>query len=127
MRGRIAAIVLICAAAVSPANGRAVSRATKGAHGSCRVVAGEKLLTKAGGADGLCAAVEHAVVKVAPKARYKAEVKVLPRSRISTTLVVDGRAQPEQKFAVMDDELRPDTIERFAEGLAAQVAEASKR
>src|SRR6476469_9873645 len=70
MRGRIAAIVLICAAAVSPANGRAVSAATRNAHGPCRVVAGEKLLVKAGGPDGLCNAVERAVLKSAPKARY---------------------------------------------------------
>src|SRR6476469_8956516 len=98
MRGRIAAIVLICAAAISPASGRAVSAATRGAHGSCHVVAGEKLLAKAGGAEGLCEAVKRAIAKVAPKARFRAEVRILPRSRISTALVVKGRALPEQKF-----------------------------
>lgn len=127
MRGRIATIVLICAAAVSPTNGRAMSAAGKGAQGSCRVASGEKLLAKAGGAEALCAAVERAVAKAAPMARYKAEVRILPRSRLSTTLVVNGRSLPDQKFAVMDDELKPDSIQRFAEGLADQVADAAKR
>src|SRR6476646_10149114 len=123
MRGRIATIVLICAAAVTPANGRAVSVAGKEAQRSCRVVAGEKLLAGAGGAEALCAQVKKAIATAAPKARYSAEVKVMPRSRLSAALVVNGRALPEQKFALMDSELGPATIQRFAEGIATAVAD----
>src|SRR5689334_19511240 len=90
MQGRIAAFVMVWAAAIAPANGRAMTAAGKGAQGSCRVASGEKLLAKAGGAEALCAAVERAVAKAAPKAHYKAEVTVLPRSRMSTTLIVNG-------------------------------------
>ena len=123
MRGRIAAFVLICAVAVAPANGRAVSAKTLG---SCRVIAGEKLLSAAGGASALCTQVQRAIATAAPKARYKAEVKVLPRSRLSTSLVVNGRALPDQKFAAMDSELTESVIRRFAEGIATAVADAAK-
>lgn len=124
MRGRITAFILICAAAVAPANAHAM---TKAAQRSCRVVEGEKLLAGSGGANALCAQVKRAIAAAAPKARYKAEVKVLPRSRLSTTLVVNGRALPEQKFAAMDSELTESMIRNFAEGLATTVAGAAKQ
>jgi hypothetical protein len=41
-------------------------------------------------------------------------------------LVVNGRTLPEQKFAVMDRELNSTSIERFADSLADQVAEAAR-
>ena len=126
MRGRIAAFVLICAAAVAAANGRPMTAIGKDADRSCRVVEGEKLLVRAGGANALCREVKRAVAAVAPKVRYKAEVMVMPRSRLSTTLVVNGRALPDQKFAAMDSELTESVIRRFAEGLASAVADAAK-
>ena len=122
MRGRIAAFVLICAAAVAPANARAMTTAQR----SCRVIAGEKLLAATGGANALCMEIQRAVAAAAPKARYKAEVKVLPRSRLSTTLVVNGRTLPEQKFAAMDSGLSESVIRSFAEGIATAVADAAK-
>lgn len=123
MRGRIAAFVLICAAAVAPANAHAMTNA---AQRSCHVVEGEKLLAASGGADALCSEVKRAIASAAPRARYKAEVKVLPRSRLSTSLIVNGRALPDQKFAAMDSDLDHSVIRRFAEGIAAAVAEAAK-
>jgi hypothetical protein len=103
-----------------------MSAAGKEAQRSCRVVAGEKLLAGAGGADALCAQVKKAIAAAAPKARYAAKVTVMPRSRLSTSLVVNGRALPDQKYAVMDSELGPETIQRFAEGIATAVADAAK-
>lgn len=123
MRGRIAGFVLICAAAVAPANARAMTGDVR----SCRVVEGEKLLARAGGAQALCAEVGRAIHGAAPKAHYKAEVKVLPRSMLSTSLVVNGRALPDQKFAAMDSELDESAVRRFAEGIATAVADAAKR
>jgi len=125
MRGRIAAFVLICAAAIVPANARAMS-ASSDPQRSCRVVTGEKLLVRAGGGEAVCGQVKRAIAVAAPKARYKVEIKVLPRSRLSAALVVNGRTLPEEKFAVMDSELDLRAIQRFAEGVASAVAEAIK-
>jgi hypothetical protein len=125
MRGRIAALVLICAAVVVPANARAV-RGSNHLQRSCRVVSGETLLSKAGGGDAVCGEVKRAIAAAAPKARYKVEIKVLPRSRLSAALVVNGRTLPEEKFAAMDSDLDPGAIHRFAEGVAEAVAQAIK-
>jgi hypothetical protein len=40
--------------------------------------------------------------------------------------VVNGRTLPEQKFAVMDRDLNPASIQRFAQSLATEVAKAEK-
>jgi hypothetical protein len=90
----------------------------------CRVVYGEKLPAEAGRAASLCSAVEHAIAAKAPKVRYSAEIRVLSKSALSATLVVNGRTLPEQQFSVSDRNLNPDSIGRFAESLAATVAKA---
>ena len=126
MRGRVAAFVLICATAIAPANARAMSASAKSTHGSCRVVSGEKMLARVGGAEALCTEVARAIAAAAPKARYFAEVTVMPRSQLSAALVVNGRVVPAQKFAMMDSELDQGAIKRFAEGIARAVADAAK-
>jgi hypothetical protein len=68
--------------------------------------------------------IERAIASAAPKARYTVEVRVLPRSQLAASLVVDGHALPEQHFAVMDGELKPSSIRRFAEALGNEVANA---
>jgi hypothetical protein len=123
MRGRIAAFIFLAAA--MPAGAGAMS--SSGAPlGHCRVVAGGKLLAGSGGADALCAEIERAVAAAAPRAHYSAEIRAMPRARLSATLVVDGRTLPEQNFALMDRELGPDSMRRFAAALAAEVAKAAK-
>jgi hypothetical protein len=92
----------------------------------CRVVNAEKLPAATGGPAALCDAVEHAVSVQAPGARYTAEVKVVSGSRLATTLTVNGRTLPEQRFAVMDRTLSASSIQHFADALAAEVAKASK-
>ena len=90
-------------------------------HGQphCRVIAGEKLLpASSGGSQAICAAIEAAVNEKAPNAHYTAEVKVLRKSMLATTIVVNGRTLPEQNFAVMDRDLNPTSIKRFAESIA---------
>jgi len=47
-------------------------------------------------------------------------------SRLLAVLVVNGRTLPDQNFAVMDRELSPDSIRRFAQALAIEVAKAAK-
>ena len=93
--------------------------------GHCTVVGEENLPAAVGGGAGMCAIVEHAIASRAPTTRYHAQLKVLPRSRLSAVLVVDGHALAEQKFAVMDRELTTAAIERFAETLADQVSRAA--
>ena len=98
-------------------------------HGQphCRVIAGEKLLpASSGGPEAICAAIEAGVNEKAPNAHYTAEVKVLRKSMLATTIVVNGRTLPEQNFAVMDRDLNPTSIKRFAESIAAKIADAAK-
>jgi len=97
------------------------------APGPCRVVAGEKMLASTGGADALCNEIRKAVAAAAPGARYSAEVKALSPSRLAATLVVNGKALPEQNFAVMDRNLSTTSIREFAASLAREVAQAAKR
>jgi hypothetical protein len=92
----------------------------------CHVVADEKLAAGSGGAGAICNAVEKAIAAAAPNAHYSAQVTVLSPSRLSASLIVDGRTLPEQKFAVMDRGLNPASIQRFAQALAAEVAKAAK-
>lgn len=92
----------------------------------CHVLAGEKLRAASGGSAAICAAVEKAIASTAPDVRYSVEVNVLSPSRLAATLVVNGRTLPEQKFAVMDRDLNPASIERFAQSLATEVAKAAK-
>ena len=122
----IAAIVVICAPAIAaPARARAMIPHNPEQR-TCKVIQGEKLLASAGGANALCAEVKRAIAVAAPRARYSAEVKVLPRSRLSTSLIVNGRALPDQKFAAMDSDLSESMVRRFAEGIAIAVADAAK-
>ena len=86
----------------------------------------EKLPARSGGAAAVCSEIERAVASAAPKVRYSADVRVLSKSRLSAALVVNGRALPEQKFAIMDSELDAGAIKRFAASLANAVAEAAR-
>jgi len=52
-------------------------------------------------------------------------VRVLRPSMLATMLIVEGKALPEQKFAVMDRNLNTRSIERFAQSIATKVAEAA--
>ena len=93
---------------------------------NCRVTGGEKLPAASGGAGALCAAIEAAVGQHAPKVRYDVEVKVLSRSRLAATILVNDRRLPEQKFAVTDRDLNSESIKRFAAALALEVTRASR-
>jgi hypothetical protein len=97
-----------------------------GHDGRCQIVGGEKLPPHVGGGTTLCAEIERAVASAAPRARYTAEVKVLSKSKLAATLVVNGRTLPEQRFAIMDSDLDTGAIQRFARSLAAEVAKAAK-
>src|SRR6184192_2609877 len=100
MRVRIAPFIFLFAMASAPTMAGKVN-----ALGRCSVVSGEKLPAGLGGGPGICEAVERAIATAAPGARYSAEVRVLSSTRLAAILVVNGRALPEQKFAVMDSEL----------------------
>jgi hypothetical protein len=126
MRSTVTALLFLAASAAVPASMAAMSSA-HGTHAHCRLVAGEKALAGLPGTSSLCAEIEKAVAAAAPHARYSAEVRALSPSRLSATLVVDGRTLPEQNFAVSDRNLGPDSIRRFAQALSAEVAKAAKR
>ena len=93
----------------------------------CSVVSGEKLTAGFGGGQAICEAVERAIAAAAPGARYSAEVTVLSSTRLAALVIVNGRALPEQKFAIVDSDLNAGSIRRFAQSIATRVAEAAKR
>ena len=92
----------------------------------CSVIAGEKLAASSGGAALLCSEIERAISSAAPGVPYRVQIKVLSPSRLTASLVVNGRTLPEQHFAIMDRELNRGAIERFAHSLALEVAKAAK-
>ena len=124
--GRFATFTLATALAVMASDARAVSAATS-EEARCTVVGGEKLPAETGGADALCAAVRQAIRTQAPHARFIAELKVVSPSRLTAAVTVEGQALPEQTLSVMDRDLNPISIERFAESLATKVARAAAR
>ena len=74
----------------------------------------------------LCSEIERAISSAAPGVPYRVQIKVLSPSRLTASLVVNGRTLPEQHFAIMDRELNRGAIERFAHLLALEVAKAAK-
>jgi hypothetical protein len=105
-----------CAPAMSASQGR-----------PCTLLNGEKLPPEAGGADAICSAIEQAIAAKAPKVRYTAEVRVLSKSGLSVSVVANGKKLPDQNMSVMDRNLNPWAIKRFAEGLADEVAKAGSK
>jgi hypothetical protein len=100
----------------------AAMSAHSGPLGHCHVVGGDKLPAASGGSAALCAELERAAAKMAPGVAYSAEIKVLSKSRLSASLVVNGRALSDQHFAIMDSELNAGAIQRFAASLGDAIA-----
>jgi hypothetical protein len=125
MRDSFARLVLLLAA-LAPASTAAMSAPGPTPLGGCHVIGGEKLPAASGGSRALCAEVERAIARLAPTVQYRAEIKVLSPSRLAAGLVVNGRDLPEQKFAIMDSDLNPGAIQRFAHSLATEIAKAAK-
>lgn len=116
---------LIGAAAGLAALGAGAAPAKSHMSSHCVVLGGEKLPDAIGGERRICETVEQAIAAQAPNATYSAEVHVVSRSRLTATLIVNGRTLPLQNFAVMDRGLSSTSIEHFANGLAAEVAKAA--
>lgn len=114
---------IVALAALVLVNGNAVTAGVS--KNPCRVVGTEKLPPETGGMAGICAAVEQAVAARAPNVAYSAEVKVISASKLTASLIVNGKSLPEQRFAVMDRRLNASAIQHFAEGLATEVAKAA--
>ena len=121
---RFAASMLAVAGFVS-ASGACAMTAPSSDKARCVVIGGEKLPAETGGADALCDVIRSAVAKEAPNARVTIEVRVLTTASLATKLNVEGKALPEQKFAVMDRQLNRASIERFARSIATKVANAA--
>jgi hypothetical protein len=124
MRGGFAAFIFLLSA-LGPASAGAMNMGSRPIS-RCRMVDGEKLPASSGGSATVCAEIERAIAATAPNAQYRVEVKVLSKSRLSASLIVDGHALPEQNFAIMDSELDAGAIQRFAASLARAVAGAAK-
>ena len=107
--------MLFVGAALAPACGAPMSASAGQSGGRCVVESALKLPAASGGADAICREIERAVAAAAPTTRYMAKVTVVSVSRLSAVLIVNGRSLPEQNFAVMDRELNPGSIRRFAD------------
>ena len=125
MSGTPRASIMLVAAALFCGSACAMSsQGNPSAH--CRVIGGDKLPAESGGAAALCSEIERAMAARLPGAEYRAEVRVLSASRLSATMVADGRALPEQHLASMDRDVNRASFERFATVLAEQVAAAGR-
>jgi hypothetical protein len=126
MWNKFPAAILALAATVVAASTCAMSAPHPQPHGPCRVIGGDKLPAESGGAAALCATVEHAVAARAPTVRYSAEIRVVSKSALAANLVAHGRKLPEQNFSIVDRNLNPGSIQRFAETLAELIAKAPR-
>ena len=88
----------------------------------CRVIGAERLPAASGGAAALCGAIERAAATRAPTVAYRAEVRILSRSRMTARVTANGAALPEQNFASMDRDLDAQSFDRFARAIADQLA-----
>jgi len=121
MRGIVSGVILLVGAGVVPGYVAPVSAAAP----RCHVINGAKL-PPASGADLICAEIERAVAARAPRAHYTVTVTVRSPSRLSALAMVNGQPLPEQNFAVMDQELNPASVRRFAGALASEIAKVVK-
>lgn len=117
--------MLVATAVALPAWGSAMTVSGRDGAGACHVNGGDKL-PSAVGSDSLCAAVTRAIAAQAPNARFAVEVTVVNPAMLRATLTVDGHMLPAQSFAVMDRNLDSASIDRFANAVAAAVAQAAR-
>ena len=103
-----------CNAMSSPSN----------SQGRCQIVDGSKLPASSGGSDALCAAIARAVAAGSPGVDYVAKVRVISPSRLAANVTYRDEALPEVQFAIMDREIGPNSFDRFAAAIAAEIAKA---
>lgn len=120
MRGKLGGLTLVVGAALASYAGP-----VSGAASRCQVCDAGKL---PGGSSpaAICAEIERAVAAASPHADYSVLVTVVSPSRLSAVATVNGRALPQQNFAVMDQNLNPGSVRRFAKSLAAEIAKVAK-
>jgi hypothetical protein len=125
MRGIFAVVCLFIAGCASASSGAVTPEPNGSAR--CRIVEGEKYLKSPIGSGMICREIERAIEAQAFGARISAEVRATSPSRLAATLIVNGKTLPEHKFVVMDSNLTPASVQRFARSLALAAAEAAKR
>lgn len=120
MRGKIGGLAFVVGAALASYAG-----AVNSASPRCQVHDAGKLPVDTG-PEAICAEIERAVAAASPHAIYSVSVTVVSPSRLAAVATVNGRALPDQNFAVMDQNLNPGSVRRFAQSLAAEVAKLAK-
>lgn len=96
---------------------------------ACSVAGASELPAQIGGADGVCAAIERAVVPALRDSGIASSavaiaVQVKSASRVSAVATLNGSALPEQNVASSDRTLNAGSIDMLARGLAAQLSAA---
>ena len=122
MRGRLA--IYVCLGALGACI--AMTAIPKPTTARCRVLNVGKLGASLD-SSSICEEIQNAVASQTPSVPYTVEIRVLSASKLSATLIVDGRTLPVQNFAVMDRELTSWSIKNFAGHLAILVSQAAER
>jgi hypothetical protein len=123
MRSRLTASIVALALASVSGSACAMDRPMNDQE-RCRVTGADKLPAEIGGAPGICAAIERAAAS-AGDMNFAVDVRVISPARLAATVTMsDGRVLPERHMAVSDSKLRKSSLERFARGLAAEIAKA---
>lgn len=100
--------------------GACAMSAPRPAEPTCRVTGGEKLLSSAGGAAQLCAAVRRAVA--GHPASPQVDVTVAERSMFLVGIrLQDGRVLPTFTFAEIDRPISERTFARLGEAVARRI------
>ena len=124
MGRNLAAVALLATIASATGSACAMTSQSKTVI-ACRVVGGEKLPASSGGVNALCAAVQQAASASAPGVPYEIEIQVAsPYAMAARVATSDGRELPEQNMATADRPLSAGSFRRFAQTLAAQLAQA---
>jgi hypothetical protein len=124
MREKFAQFAMLSSALVAAGCTATMTSAAKAPPGSCSVAPGSKLSAELNGM--LCDEVKRAVAGAIPGTPFSVEVTAMSTSRLAADMKVNGKALPQQNFAVMDSQIDRNSIRRFAQSLG-EIAKAAKR
>ena len=124
MRSRLTASIVALAIASASGSACAMSPSTVESE-RCRVIGGDKLPPEIGGAAGICQAIDRAAAADAPGVTFTVDVRVKSSRQLSASVTMaDGRVLPERHLAISDSKIRKSSVDRFAKGIAAEIAKA---
>ena len=124
-RNHLAAVAVL--AMTSATGGAHMMSQSKSPSVACKVVGADKLLADAGGAMNLCEQIQSAAAAAAPGVPFAVEIQSPAAHTLAARISLpNGRVLPDLNITIIDRPLDRSSIERFANAIASQVAEASR-